>query len=175
MTLDTNHPPPPSISSSIALPAVAGLVIDPFLSLVDTGYVARLGTRSLAACGPCTSVFHFTWAIPRALTLSTVTLVASSIASRNAKIVSELGDERDIARVSIVLAVLLGLLTSSIVISFGPTLLSILGGASVGSTINKMALPYLNVRALAAVAVTVLASTEGICRSSRPSTFLYHP
>ena len=32
----------------LAAPAVAGLIIDPFLSVVDTGYIARLGTISLA-------------------------------------------------------------------------------------------------------------------------------
>ena len=123
----------------LAAPAVAGLLIDPFLSVVDTGYIARLGTTSLAACGPCTSVFQFAWAIPRALSLSTVTLVASALAAQTNKYgpassTTDIGDHRDVAQVSLSLAIFYGILTMGILTAFGPQVLAIMG-APIGSKI----------------------------------------
>ena len=62
----------------LALPALAGIVIDPMLSLIDTAWVTQLGGNALASLGPCTSVFHFAYAVPRALTISTSTLIAAA-------------------------------------------------------------------------------------------------
>ena len=147
---------------------MAGLLIDPFLSVVDTGYIARLGTSSLAACGPCTSVFQFAWAVPRALSLSTVTLVASGLAAQTDKYgltasKTSIGDHRDVAQVSLSLAIFYGFLTMGILTAFGPQVLAIMG-APIGSKIGHFALPYLLVRGLGYLAVTMLASAEGICR-----------
>jgi Na+-driven multidrug efflux pump len=41
------------------------------LSLVDTAYTGRLGSVSIAALGPCTSIFHLCFNTFRALTQST--------------------------------------------------------------------------------------------------------
>jgi hypothetical protein len=110
---------------SLALPALAGIVIDPLLSLIDTGYIAQLGGTALASLGPCTSLFHFAYAIPRALTLSTSTLVAAAVAresvDRPSTLVGVSGGggsgggngtgSAEIARISMALALLLGVLT----------------------------------------------------------------
>jgi Na+-driven multidrug efflux pump len=150
---------------NLALPAVAGLVIDPLMSIIDTGYVSRLGLSSIAAMGPCTSIFHFAFAIPRALSLSTVTLVASSLAMQNStvKTTAYYDDAGEIAKVSILLAVVLGLVTTVALTKFGPRCLSAIG-VDAASSLGVLALPYLQLRGIAAVAVTVLASLEGISR-----------
>ena len=42
----------------LAIPTLGAVLVDPCLSLVDTGYVGRLGALSLAAIGPCTAAFN---------------------------------------------------------------------------------------------------------------------
>lgn len=44
---------------ALAIPTLGVVLIDPCLSLVDTGYVGRLGALSLAALGPCAAAFNF--------------------------------------------------------------------------------------------------------------------
>jgi len=85
---------------AIALPALAGMMTDPLLSLVDTLFVGRLGHSSsssaaangvsigggstssipLAALGACTSIFHLSFHCFRATTMSTSSLVAGALA-----------------------------------------------------------------------------------------------
>ncbi|KAL7536674.1 hypothetical protein ACHAXR_009765, partial [Thalassiosira sp. AJA248-18] len=78
---------------AIALPALAGMMTDPLLSLVDTLYVGRLGYNAarvgsttattssipLAALGACTSIFHLSFHCFRATTLSTSSLIAGAL------------------------------------------------------------------------------------------------
>ena len=50
---------------ALALPTLGAVLIDPCLSLVDTGYVGRLGALSLAAIGPCAAAFNFVFVTAR--------------------------------------------------------------------------------------------------------------
>ena len=64
---------------AIAVPALIGMIADPLLSLMDTLYVARLGSVELAALGPCTSIFHLAFNAFRATTAATTSLVAGAL------------------------------------------------------------------------------------------------
>mmetsp|Transcript_1773 Transcript_1773/g.3420 ORF Transcript_1773/g.3420 Transcript_1773/m.3420 type:complete len:665 (+) Transcript_1773:395-2389(+) len=94
---------------SVALPALAGMMTDPVLSMVDTLFVGRLGGAGpdvavqqssglwgvgkggetagsscgssipLAALGACTSIFHLAFHCFRATTQSTASLVSSAL------------------------------------------------------------------------------------------------
>jgi len=59
----------------IGVPALIGMIADPLLSLVDTGFVGRLGAIPLAALGACTSIFHLAFNAFRATTTATTSLV----------------------------------------------------------------------------------------------------
>lgn len=50
---------------ALALPTLGAVLIDPMLSLVDTGFVGRLGALSLAAIGPCAAAFNFVFVTAR--------------------------------------------------------------------------------------------------------------
>lgn len=50
---------------ALALPTLGAVLIEPCLSLVDTGYVGRLGVLSLAALGPCAAAFNFVFMTSR--------------------------------------------------------------------------------------------------------------
>ena len=67
----------------IAGPALITLLVDPILSIMDTAYVGRLGSVSLASLGPCTSIFHLSFNGFRALAQSTTALVSQSMALGN--------------------------------------------------------------------------------------------
>ena len=43
----------------LAIPALGSLAIDPLLTLVDTAFIARLGTNQLAALGVDTAILTF--------------------------------------------------------------------------------------------------------------------
>ena len=100
------------------------------MSLIDTGYISRLGVASLAAVGPATSLFHFSNAVPRALSLSTVTLVASSIAKAKYSNSTENNDSGDIAYVSLTLAAIFGTLITLILTQFGSKCLTLMSVAT---------------------------------------------
>lgn len=50
---------------ALALPTLGAVLVDPCLSLVDTGFVGRLGALSLAAIGPCAAAFNFVFVTAR--------------------------------------------------------------------------------------------------------------
>jgi len=147
----------------IALPALIGMIADPMLSLMDTGYVGRLGAIPLAALGACTSIFHLAFNAFRATTTATTSLVASALAhqGRNEK------DNEAEARVVIDTSLRLGL---AIGVMVAMTLLigwsSVLGamGITFGSPLLQPAKSYLQLRALAAPAVLLITVAEGAFR-----------
>jgi Na+-driven multidrug efflux pump len=120
-----------------------GLLADPVLSLVDTGFVGRLGGMDLAALGVCTSIFHMTFTVFRASTVATISLVAS--ASTDA-------EKRQITKISLQLA---GVLGTSVLLGLrlgGPALLATMG-VPPSSALYKPACDYLFARCWAAPAV----------------------
>lgn len=50
---------------ALAIPTLGAVLVDPCLSLVDTGYVGRLGALSLASIGPCTAAFNVVFVTAR--------------------------------------------------------------------------------------------------------------
>ena len=95
---DSNHSNWTSQTLAIALPALAGMMTDPLLSMVDTLFVGRLGLYAaaitnangnhggraassipLAALGACTSIFHLCFHCFRATTASTSSLLAGAL------------------------------------------------------------------------------------------------
>ncbi|KAL9187099.1 hypothetical protein ACHAXT_010819 [Thalassiosira profunda] len=172
---------------AIALPALAGMMTDPLLSLVDTLFVGRLGAPSaassvsavasssvpLAALGACTSIFHLSFHCFRATTLSTSSLVAGALVrdEQNAEQCGEDGKKKEavlIARTSIQQALITGVLITSFLLAFGPRCLFAMGitppTVSGKNELFPSALTYLNHRSVAAPAVVVLAASEGIFR-----------
>lgn len=140
---------------AIALPALMGLLADPVLSMVDTGFVGRLSGAAagssggamidLAALGVCTSIFHMAFTIFRASTVATTSLIASAGKENRA-------EQRHIAKVSLQLA---GVLGTAVLLGLrlgGPTLLATMGVPQ-GSPLYKPACDYLFARCWAAPAV----------------------
>src|SRR5688572_24737277 len=83
----------------LAVPALGALAADPLLSLVDTVFVSRLGTVSLAALGVDTALFSFAFFVFNFLACATTPMVARRLGA---------GDDAGAGRV-VAQAIFLGL------------------------------------------------------------------
>ncbi|CAM9852250.1 unnamed protein product [Ectocarpus sp. 6 AP-2014] len=126
---------------ALALPTLGAVLIDPCLSLVDTGYVGRLGALSLAAIGPCAAAFNFVF-----VTASCALLVSTSV------LVSEqraMNDRAAIGRTLTLasgLAVSMGVIMAVLFYVNSAGLLSLMGAPQ---EVMSLAVPYLRWRASA--------------------------
>lgn len=121
---------------AIALPALMGLLADPVLSMIDTGFVGRVGPIDLAALGVCTSIFNMAFTIFRASTVATTSLVGSAETQE---------DKRQIAKISLQLGGILGTVVLLTLRLGGPALLATMGVAS-DSPMFQPACDYLFAR-----------------------------
>lgn len=144
---------------AIALPALMGLLADPVLSLVDTGFVGRIGPMDLAALGVCTSIFHMCFTVFRASTVATTSLVASA---------SSKAEKQNIAKISLQFAGVAGTLVMLALRFGGPSLLATMG-VGPASPIYQPACDYLFARCWAAPAVVGIVVAEGAFRGNNDS------
>ena len=173
---------------AIALPALAGMMTDPILSLVDTLFVGQLGVSNtktsptasssssisssipLAALGACTSIFHLAFHCVKGTTATTATLVAGAevrdgqIHQRGDKNGTKQKETTIIAHTSMEQAAITGSVIALFLLCFGNKCINAMGISTSSSTLFSSALTYLNYRAVAAPAVVLLTASEGIFR-----------
>lgn len=141
---------------AIALPALMGLLADPLLSMVDTGFVGQGGAIDLAALGVCTSIFHMAFTVFRASTVATTSLVGSAPSE---------GERRQITKISLVLAGVMGTVVTLALRLGGPRMLATMGVPST-SSLYRSASSYLFIRCWAAPAVVGMVVAEGAFRGN---------
>jgi putative MATE family efflux protein len=141
---------------AIALPALLGLLADPVLSMVDTAFVGRSGPIDLAALGVCTSIFHMAFTVFRASTVATTSLVGGAKTQE---------EKRQITKISLGFAGVMGSLVLLALRFAGPTLLATMG-VSPSSPLYKPACDYLFARCWAAPAVVGIVVAEGAFRGN---------
>lgn len=140
---------------ALGLPALGALAADPLVSLVDTAFVGRLGTTSLAALGIDAAVFGLAFFAFNFLAYGVTPLVAKALGE---------GDSDRAARVianGLVAAVVLGLLVTVVLQVAAVPILELMG-ASPG--VAGEAEGYLRIRALAAPAVLIITLGHGAFR-----------
>ena len=145
---------------AIAAPALLGTLLDPFLSVVDTAWVSRLGTVSLGAVAASSELFTLTIAVSLALRESASSTIARYIAE---------GRRADAARYGasvLKLAVVGGLLLAAVI--GGPSAPWCVGlmGCPAGSPLHGGALDYVRARSLFLPCSLVLFAGEGVCRGA---------
>jgi len=152
---------------AIAVPALIGMIADPLLSLMDTLYVARLGSVELAALGPCTSIFHLAFNAFRATTAATTSLVAGALQEgRNDTSTSEIAPNesaKEVLKTTLYFSTFSGVLVAWILISSSKFSLSCMG-VPITSVLYPHAMSYLRIRSLAAPAVLFITVSEGAFR-----------
>lgn len=140
----TASTPPPSLTQQIfalALPALGALALDPFLSLVDTAFVGRLGVVPIAGVSLATLLLNLSFSLFNFLCISITPIVASSIHHSS----SPSSASRPIAT-GLSLAAFLGAVVAAVMIFFAKPL-----AMTLSATPNTLpyAVTYLRARAVA--------------------------
>lgn len=145
---------------SLAIPALAGLAIDPLMNLVDTAFVGRTATNAdaLAGVGSATAILTFSFYLFNFLCTVTTPLVSQRRASGDENGAIEIGGQ------ALSLAMVLGTLLSFVLIIFSQQFLEIMGTGATGLEANAYATSFLTVRAIAAPAVFLISASTGILR-----------
>jgi putative MATE family efflux protein len=123
----------------LAVPAVATLIADPLMGLVDTAVVGRIGAAELGGLGLAVAVLSTVAWVFNFLVYGTTSAVARSLGARDAE-----GALRRV-RTSVRAALLIGVVVGALLWLLAPTLLSALG--AVDALIEPGA-DYLRIRAL---------------------------
>jgi Na+-driven multidrug efflux pump len=145
---------------SLAIPALAGLAIDPLMTLADTAFVGKTATNAdaLAGVGSAAALLTFSFYLFNFLCTVTTPLVSQRRASGDDRGAVEIGGQ------ALSLAVLLGIVLSSVLIGFSQPLLEIMGTDNTGANANAYAMAFLTIRAVAAPAVFLISASTGILR-----------
>ena len=143
---------------ALAIPALASLAIDPLLTLIDTGFVARLGTTELAALGIDAAILNFAFFGFNFLASVTTPLVARALGR------GENGEARRWVGDALLLAVGLGLAVTAALLFLAPWFVDLMGA---DPEVAKPAVGYLRIRALATVAVLVVTVGHGAFRGHK--------
>lgn len=139
----------------LSFPVLLSLVAEPLTGLVDTAFVARLGTAPLAALGVGTTVLSGLFWIFNFLGIGSQTEVARAFGK------GERTRLRQVTGLVLVLAVALGLLLSVGLIPMTGLLATLMGATHQTGT---LATTYMQTRLLGAVAVLIMMGALGIMR-----------
>jgi putative MATE family efflux protein len=151
--------------AALAIPALGTLAIDPFVSIVDTAWIGRLGTEPLAALAIASAVFIAIFSIFNFVHAAVTPLVAGEVGKGD---ISRAGA---IASGSIVTTAAIGVGVAIVAIALAEPLTRIFGGEP---SVLADATAYLRIRFLALPAVLVAMAGHGIYRGhSDTKTPLY--
>ena len=140
---------------ALAVPALAALVADPLLSLVDTAFVGRLGRVELAALGVDTALFTMAFAVCNFLAFVTTPMVSQSLGR---------GDRAGAGRVvSQAMVTAMGLGVVGVVV-FWTASGALVGLMQASAEVTTPAVEYLRIRALALPAALLNLVSHGIYR-----------
>ena len=141
--------------AALAIPALGSLVADPLLGLVDTAFVGRLGSDSLAGLGIAAALFSVAFFVFNFLEYGTTSEVARSVGA---------GDRAAAGRAAItagVLAVLAGIAVAALLLLLAGPMVGALGASGL---VKAEAVTYVMIRALAAPAVLMVRAAHGVYR-----------
>lgn len=148
----------------LAVPALAIVLSDPLQTLVDSAFVGRQSTIQLAALGPNTAIFNAVFQIFSFLGIATANFIATNSLTVENISQSSLEQRKHAASTAlsnaIVLAVVLGIFTTTVLQLFGRTWLAAMGTDPV---VLPLALQYLTIRAWSTPAVLVMNACQGAC------------
>lgn len=145
---------------SLAIPALAGLAIDPLMTLTDTAFIGRTAEDStaLAGVGSAASLLTFSFYLFNFLCTVTTPLVSKKRAASDDIGATEIGGQ------ALSLAIFLGVLLSTILVTYSHPLLLLMGTENTGVVATSYATSFLTIRAIAAPAIFISSASTGILR-----------
>lgn len=151
--------------AALAIPALGTLAIDPFVSIVDTVWVGRLGAGPLASLAIASAVFMAIFSIFNFVQAAVTPLVAGEVGR------DDIQRAGAIATGSVVTTAAIGIGVSIVAILLTEPLTSLFGGEP---SVLADSASYLRIRFLALPAVLVVMAGHGIYRGhSDTKTPLY--
>jgi Na+-driven multidrug efflux pump len=180
-----------SLILGLAVPALVGEIIDPLLTLADTAFVGRFATITtaatttaaqtstesvaaslLAGLGSASAILSFSFYLFNFLCTATTPLISRkrAEAEQNATSTTTTSttttDEAalSVSGQALTLALLLGCIVTSLLVSFSQPLLYLMGTSQTGPDANQYATSFLTIRAFAAPAVFLNSASVGILR-----------
>ncbi len=157
-SLQKEHPfvsAPHKTLLSMSLPVLMSLVAEPLTGLIDTAFVARLGSESLAALGVGTVTLSGIFWVFNFLGIGTQTEVAQAHGRH------ESGVARDIGGSALASAALIGLLLVALGLPFAPYISTVMGATS---AVFDLSSQYIQIRLFGAPAVLLTIAAFGIFR-----------
>jgi putative MATE family efflux protein len=152
------HSPLDASIVGLAVPALFSLLLDPLMSLVDTGLVGRLGTEPLAAVGLSSIMFTFFAILFNFLIFVTTPAVARAMAA---------GDRAEASRVTARGLWIAGVAGTASGIGLWVAAPALAARAGAGPAVASLAATYLRCRALAAPALLAIFVSAGSFRGVR--------
>ncbi len=141
--------------AALALPALGSLIADPLLGLIDTAFVGRVGSDSLAGLGVASALFGVAFFVFNFLEYGTTTEVARSVGG---------GDRAAAGRATLTagaLAVVSGVGVAVLLLLLaGPAM----GALGASGAVKAEGVTYVMIRALAAPAVLLVRAAHGAYR-----------
>ncbi|XP_058091056.1 protein DETOXIFICATION 45, chloroplastic-like isoform X2 [Magnolia sinica] len=167
----------------LALPAIAGQVVEPLAQLMETAYIGRLGPVELASAGVSVSIFNIISKLFNIPLLSITTSFVAEDLSRNASRESitdrgfleennerkshfdDIMERKQLPSVSTALLLASGIgIIEALAMYFRAGMFINMMGISSASPMFSPAQQFLSLRALGAPAVVVSLATQGIFR-----------
>ncbi len=158
ITTPVKHPfirSPNATLLTLSLPVLLSLIAEPVTGLVDTAFVARLGSHSLAALGVGTSVLSSVFWIFNFLGIGAQTEVAQSTGQQNTARASQL------VGLALLLAISFGLLLLAAGVLLAPQTANLMGA---DAEVQIQAVTYIRWRLTGAPAVLVTLAAFGALR-----------
>jgi MATE family multidrug resistance protein len=141
--------------AALAIPALGTLAIDPIVTIVDTAWVARLGTVPLAALAVSGAVFAAVFSVFNFIQVAVTPLIAAEIGK------DRLDRAGGIASGATLIAVVLGVLFAGLFIALAPTITGLFGAEP---DVATDATAYLRIRFLALPLMLVASVGHGVYR-----------
>ncbi len=156
--LQNDHPfvkSPHKTLLSMSLPVLLSLVAEPLTGLVDTAFVARLGSESLAALGVGTVTLSGIFWVFNFLGIGTQTEVAQAHGRQEFNVAGEVGGS------ALALAALIGLLLVVVGLPSVPYISRVMGATG---AVYDLSSQYIQIRLFGAPAVLLTIAAFGIFR-----------
>lgn len=141
--------------AALAIPALGTLAMDPLVSIVDTAWVARLGTDALASVAIASAVFAALFSIFNFVSMTVTPLVAGEVGRRDRLAAGT------ITKSAVVVSCAVGIAVALVAIVAASGIVSIFGASQ---TVSIDATIYLRIRFLALPAMLVAMVGHGVFR-----------
>jgi MATE family multidrug resistance protein len=135
------------------IPVLFSMVAEPLTGLVDTAFVARLGTETLAALGVGTVVMSSCLWLFNFLSVGSQTEVSQALGR------GQLQQGRKIASLALFLALFIGVVLSLLIFLIASKVATLMGASG---AIHEYAVTYIKLRAFGGAAVLVSMTSFGI-------------